>query len=57
MNQSEISMNDYNQLEQKYRLALLRINELEREKEQLLDDIRGLIAEEVSKYDPDWVLE
>ena len=57
MNQSEISMKDYNQLEQKYRLALLRINELEREKEQLLDDIRGLIAEEVSKYDPDWVIE
>lgn len=50
-------MKEYNQLEQKYRLALLRINELEQEKEELLDDIRGLIAEEVSKYDPDWVLE
>ena len=57
MNQSEVSMKKYNQLEQKYRLALLRINELEQEKEELLDDIRGLIAEEVSKYDPDWVLE
>lgn len=57
MNQSEISMKEYSQLEQNYLLALLRINELEREKEQLLDDIRGLITEEVSKYDPDWILE
>ena len=57
MNQSEISRKEYNQLKHNYLLALLRINELEQENERLLDDIRGLIAEEVSKYNPDWILE
>ena len=56
MNKSEISIKEYNELERNYLLALLRITELERENERLLDDIRGLIAEEVSKYDPDWLL-
>jgi len=49
-------MKKYNELERNYLQALLRINELEIENERLLDDIRGLIAEEVSKYDPDWIL-
>lgn len=57
MNKSEIFIKEYNELERNYLLVLLRITELERENERLLDDIRGLIAEEVSKYDPDWVLE
>lgn len=56
MNKSEISMKEYNELESKYLLVLLKIEELERENEQLLDDIRALIAEEVSTYDPDWVV-
>lgn len=33
---------------------LNKIRELATENRQLRDDIRGLIAEEVSKYDPDW---
>lgn len=57
MNKSEISIKEYNELEMNYLLALIKIDELERENERLLDDIRGLIAEEVSTYDPDWVLE
>jgi hypothetical protein len=56
MNKSEVSIKEYNELERNYLLALLKIDELERENERLLDDIRALITEEASAYDPDWVV-